>query len=67
MVCARVIGNGAQITFAASMGQMQLNVYKPCIIAATLQSIQLLSDGCISFVDNCVQGMVVNEESTYNI
>lgn len=64
MVCARVIGNTSQVAFAAAMGQLQLNVYKPCIVAATLQSIQLLADACVTFANNCVHGMTVNVDST---
>lgn len=63
MVCSRIIGNSAQVAFAASMGQFQLNVYKPCIISATLQSLQLLTDGCISFTRHCIHGMKINVQN----
>jgi len=61
MVCARVFGNSNQVTFAASQGQMQLNVFKPCMVAATLQSIRLLSDACITFADHCISGLRLDE------
>lgn len=57
MVCARVFGNDATVAFAGSQGQFELNAYKPVIIDALLQSLQLLSDGCRSFRLFCAQGI----------
>ena len=42
MVCTRVVGNNATVAMAGASGQFELNVYKPVIVATTLQSIQLL-------------------------
>lgn len=61
MVCSQVIGNDAAITFAASQGQFELNVYKPVIIANFLQSAELLGDACHSFNEHCVKGIQPNE------
>ncbi|ELU36464.1 aspartate ammonia lyase [Rhizoctonia solani AG-1 IA] len=44
MVAAQVMGNNAGVSVAGSMGQFQLNVFKPMIIKNTLQSIRLLAD-----------------------
>src|SRR6202140_1453630 len=57
MVCCQVFGNATTITVAASQGHFELNVYKPVIAYAMLQSIRLLADVCISFTDNCVIGI----------
>jgi fumarate hydratase class II len=57
MVCCQVFGNHTTITTAASQGHFELNVYKPVIIAAMLQSIRLLADAARSFADNCVVGI----------
>ncbi|MBX9775533.1 MAG: class II fumarate hydratase [Xanthobacteraceae bacterium] len=57
MVCCQVFGNHTTITTAASQGHFELNVYKPVIIAAMLQSIRLLADSARSFADNCVVGI----------
>jgi len=57
MVCCQVFGNHTTITTAASQGHFELNVYKPVIIAAMLQSIRLLADASRSFADNCVIGI----------
>ena len=57
MVCCRVFGNGTTITVAGSQGHFELNVYKPVIAYAMLQSIRLLADVAVSFTDNCVSGI----------
>lgn len=62
MVCGQIIGNDATITFAASQGQFELNVYKPVIIANFLQSAELLGDACNSFNEHCVKGIQPNEK-----
>lgn len=62
MVCAQIIGNDTTITFAASQGQFELNVYKPVIIANFLQSAELLGDVCKSFNKHCVQGILANKK-----
>ncbi len=62
MVCARVMGNEATIMFAGSQGHLQLNVFKPVIADAFLQSVRLLSDACNSFRAHCIEGISANEE-----
>ena len=57
MVCARVFGNQATIAFAGSQGHFELNVYKPVIAAAFLESLRLLADACDSFRVHCVEGL----------
>jgi fumarate hydratase class II len=57
MVCCQVFGNHTTIAIAASQGHFELNVYKPVIGAALLQSIRLLADASRSFADNCVVGI----------
>jgi fumarate hydratase class II len=61
MVCCRVFGNDTTIAVAASQGQFELNVFKPVIIDAVLQSIRLLADAANSFTDHCVLGIRANE------
>ena len=62
MVCARVFGNQTTIDFAGSQGHFELNVFKPVIAFATLESLGLLADACDSFRANCVVGIVPNRE-----
>ena len=57
MVCCQVFGNNTSITVAASQGQLELNVYKPVIALALLQSVRLLADVAMSFTDRCVIGI----------
>jgi len=62
MVTCQVFGNNTAVTFAASQGHLQLNVYKPVIAYNVLQSIHLLADGMRSFSDHCIKGLVANHE-----
>ena len=63
MVCARVHGNHATISFAGSQGHFELNVYKPVMADSMLQSIKILSDAAVSFADRCVHGITANENN----
>ena len=62
MVCAQVIGNETIAVFAGSQGHFELNVFKPVIANAILQSVRLLADGARSFANNCVAGIEPNRE-----
>ncbi|GGC88040.1 class II fumarate hydratase [Halopseudomonas salina] len=57
MIACQVQGNDVTLGIAASSGHLQLNVFKPVIIHTLLQSIRLLTDGCNSFREHCVEGM----------
>ena len=46
MVCAQVMGNTTTVTVGGAQGHLQLNVFKPVIIHAVLQSATLLADAC---------------------
>jgi len=60
MVCAQVMGNDTTISFAGSNGHFELNVFKPVMINALLQSATLIADACKSFNDHCVTGIEPN-------
>ena len=62
MVCAQVMGNHTAITIAGSHGHLELNVFKPVIASALLQSIRLLGDASSSFSERCVEGLQANTE-----
>lgn len=62
MLACQVMGNHTAVTVAGSNGHFQLNVFKPVIIKNVLHSIDLLSDGCKSFLNNCVVGIQANAE-----
>ena len=61
-VCAHVMGNDAAVGFAGSQGHFELNVYKPMMAYNVLQSMQLLGDASVSFVDKCVAGIRPDED-----
>lgn len=60
MVCARVIGNDAAITVGGMQGHFELNVFKPLMAAALLESARLLGDAALSFEQHCVVGIDPN-------
>lgn len=62
MIASQVMGNHTTISIAGSNGHFELNVFKPVMIYNLLQSINLLSDGCISFTDKCIVGITANEK-----
>jgi fumarate hydratase class II len=57
MLCAQVMGNDAALAIGGASGHLELNVYKPMIIHAFLQSARLLADGCRSFEEHCARGI----------
>jgi fumarate hydratase, class II len=63
MVCAQVLGNHATISFAASQGHFELNVFKPVVIYNFIQSARLIGDAAVSFNDNCVAGIEAREDN----
>lgn len=62
MVCTQIMGNDTTISVAGSNGHFELNVFKPVMIAAFLQSVTLIADACKSFSDNCVAAIKPNME-----
>jgi fumarate hydratase class II len=62
MVAVQVMGNDAAIGIAGSMGNFELNVFKPVIIFNFLNSVRLLTDAIRSFVDHCVNGIEINQK-----
>ncbi len=62
MVCCQVFGNQTTVSIAGSQGHFELNVFKPVMAFALLQSIRLLADAARSFTDHCVAGIKANEK-----
>jgi fumarate hydratase class II len=62
MVCAQVMGNDVTVTTGGMQGHYELNVFKPVMAAAVLQSARLIGDACVSFNDNCAVGIEPNHE-----
>jgi len=62
MVCTQVLGNDTALAVAGASGNFELNVYKPLIAHAVLQSVRLLGDACASFDEHCARGLEPNRE-----
>ena len=62
MVATRVFGNDATVGFAGTQGNFQLNVYKPVMAHAVLESTRLLADACRSFTEHCAVGIEPQRE-----
>ncbi|MGI9526663.1 MAG: class II fumarate hydratase [Weeksellaceae bacterium] len=60
MVCAQVMGNDVAISVGGTQGHYELNVFKPMMAANALASATLLGDACVSFTENCVNGIEPN-------
>ena len=60
MVCVQIMGNDTTIAMAGSFGHFELNVFKPVMISALLQSVTLIADACKAFNNHCVVGIEPN-------
>jgi fumarate hydratase class II len=61
-VAAQVIGNDVVIAIGGMSGNFELNVMMPVIAHNLLQSISLLTNASLVFVQKCVRGLKANEE-----
>jgi fumarate hydratase class II len=61
-VCVQVLGNDTATSIAGSMGNFELNVFKPVMIFNFLHSIDLLTDACSNFRRFCIEGLEPNRE-----
>ena len=57
MVSCQVFGNDTVIKLAGSMGNFELNVFKPVMIRNFLHSTTLLADVCRTFREFCIEGL----------
>lgn len=61
MAVVRVFGNDVVVSMASSQGNFEMNVFKPVLIAAFLESTDLLTGTITGFADKLVHGLTVNE------
>src|SRR6185503_5576648 len=54
-------GNDVAVNIGGASGHFELNVFKPLVIDAFLQSARLLADGCRSFEEHCARGIEADE------
>ncbi|MDQ3408042.1 MAG: aspartate ammonia-lyase [Chloroflexota bacterium] len=57
MIAYHVIGNDTAVAWAASRGQLELNVMMPLIAHEVLEAGQVLTTGCRQFARECVAGI----------
>ncbi len=57
MVCCQVFGNDTAINVGGSMGNFELNVFRPLVIRNFLHSASLLAHACGNFDEYCAQGI----------
>ena len=62
MAACQVMGNDVAINFGGAQGHLELNVFKPLIANAFLQSVRLLGDGMASFDAHCARGIEPHRE-----
>ena len=62
MVCFHVIGNDTTVAWAASRGQLELNVMMPVIAHDALERLTILTNTCRAFARECVTGIEADVE-----
>lgn len=62
MVAARVMGNDTTVSVGGSNGHYELNVFKPVMAHAVLESARLIGDACVSFDEHCAAGIEPNHD-----
>jgi len=66
MVAIQVFANDTAVAIAGSRGNLELNVCKPVLIFNFLNSVDLLSDTCVSFTRHCVEGLEPNYDRIHH-
>ncbi len=57
-----IIGNDTTIMMAAEAGQLELNAYEPVLFYKLFESINAITGGVETLVDNCIVGIEANEQ-----
>jgi aspartate ammonia-lyase len=60
-VAFNIIGNDVTVTMAAEAGQLELNAFEPVIFFNLFESIETLTNGVNTFVNNCISGITANK------
>ena len=60
MVAVQVMANDVAVGFGGAGGYLEMNVYKPLMIFNIIQSIIVMSDGCVNFRKYLVEGAKPN-------
>jgi fumarate hydratase, class II len=62
MIAVQVMGNDVAVGLGGAGGYLEMNVYKPVMIANIAQSITILADGCTNFRKYLVEGARPNRK-----
>ncbi|HZZ60844.1 MAG TPA: class II fumarate hydratase [Roseiarcus sp.] len=62
MIAAQVMANDVAVGFGGAGGYLEMNVYKPLIIDNVMQSVAIMSDGCVNFRKHLVEGTKPNRK-----
>jgi fumarate hydratase, class II len=62
MVCAQVMGNHTAVSIGGMNGSLELNVYKPVMVANVLASAELIGSAADCFAKRCLAGMQVQRD-----
>jgi len=62
MIAVQVMANDVAVGFGGAGGYLEMNVYKPLMIANVAQSIRILTDGCTNFRRFLVVGTQPNRK-----
>ena len=62
MIAVQVMANDVAVGFSGAGGYLEMNVYKPVMIANITQSLILMADGCTNFRKYLVEGTEPNRK-----
>ena len=62
MASLQVMANDTAVSLGGANGHLELNVFRPLVINAFMQSCRLMADGMDSFREHCVSGLQPNLE-----
>jgi fumarate hydratase, class II len=62
MIAVQVMANDVAVGFGGAGGYLEMNVYKPVMIANITQSITILTDGCTNFRKFLIEGTRPNRK-----
>lgn len=61
-IAFNILGNDTTISIAAEAGQLELNAFLPVILFKLFESIETLTNGVNTFVENCIRGIKGNKQ-----
>ena len=62
MIAVQVMANDVAVGFGGAGGYLEMNVYKPLMIANVTQSITILANGCTNFRKFLIEGTQPNRK-----